>query len=74
MAITRKGNYGGARSPYGSFAGKGNSGPVTGPVTRHGNYGGARALYGSFDGKTAGIPATTKRSKQFLRTVGRMIR
>lgn len=53
---TRLGLYGGARQPYGSFAGKTEltSGPhPVAEITRLGLYGGPRQLYGSFVGKTA---------------------
>ena len=63
MPITRHGNYGGARSPYGPFAGKAvaGTGRTIGTVTRHGVYGGARGLYGSFAGKASATapPPTT---------------
>ena len=57
MARTRKGNYGGARQPHGTFENKGGAGshPVE-QVTRHGNYGGARQLYGDFDLKSSPQP------------------
>ena len=75
MAKTRLGLYGGPRSPYGDFTKAAPSVKTfSGAYVRLGLYGGSRSPYGSFAGKTAGIPATAKRSKQFLRTVGRMIR
>ena len=57
MAITRLGNYGGARQPYGSFSPKAEdvAGKSTDQLTRLGGYGGARQLYGTFSGKTPAV-------------------
>jgi hypothetical protein len=54
-AVTRLGLYGGARKPYGSFAGKSPAPlkPYTKTFTRLGLYGGPRPPYGSFAGKSA---------------------
>lgn len=50
--VTRLGLYGGARKPYGSFAGKGlGAKSYVKTITRHGLYGGARPPYGDFSGK-----------------------
>ena len=62
---TRLGVYGGPRQPYGSFAGKVESGgePVGTEVhTRLGAYGGPRQRYGSFAGKveSGGVPVGTE--------------
>jgi len=58
MAVTRRGLYSGARSPYGSFSGKvAEAGkPFVKRFTRLALYGVARVLYGDFSGKVAVVP------------------